>query len=93
MAEESAAALEGWVFVNTDLPLSKFVGWALRDIVYLVIVKGNLKQFPRRKSLRRIVVQSFFGVASRPNQNKTTEKTEAIFLFKNVTKKRREIAS
>ena len=43
MPEELSAALEEWVFDNTDMPLSKYVDWAMRDIVYLVIVKGNLR--------------------------------------------------
>ena len=50
-------------------------------------VEVNLKQFLRRQSLRRIGLQFFFGVASRPNQNKTTEKTEAIFFLKTWLKK------
>ena len=53
MADSKEADLQEWVFDNTDLPLSKYVDWAMRDIVYLVIVKGNLRHRVDKLALER----------------------------------------
>ena len=51
MADSKEADLQEWVFDNPGLPLSKFADWALRDIVYLVTIKGNLKHRVRKLAL------------------------------------------